>query len=81
MDEAFAAADKMDDVEKLFICGGAQIYKFSLPYMDGLYITHIKKTYDCDVFFPQIPAEFTKKEKLGEEEEDGVKLEFWLYTK
>lgn len=40
--------------EEIFIIGGKQIYELSLPYADRLYITHINKTYDGDVYFPKI---------------------------
>lgn len=40
--------------EDIFIIGGMQIYKLTLPYADRLYITHINKEYDGDVYFPSI---------------------------
>lgn len=40
--------------EEIFIIGGKQIYQLALPYADRLYITHINKEYDGDVFFPTI---------------------------
>ena len=40
--------------EEIFIIGGKQIYTLSLPFVDRLYITHIKKEYDGNVYFPKI---------------------------
>lgn len=43
--------------EDIFIIGGRQIYQLALPYVDQLYITHVNKEYEGDVFFPPIPYE------------------------
>ena len=39
-----------------FIIGGAEIYRLSLPIADSLVVTEIRKTYNCDAFFPAIDA-------------------------
>ena len=36
--------------EEIFIIGGKTIYELSLPYADRLYITHIKKAHDGNVY-------------------------------
>lgn len=38
--------------KKIFIIGGAYTYKKALPFADYLYISHLKKDYDGDVYFP-----------------------------
>lgn len=41
--------------EEVFIIGGAQIFKESMPVADRLYITHVEAEDDgADVFFPEI---------------------------
>ena len=40
--------------EEIFVIGGKQIYQLALPYADRLYITHINKEHEGDVFFPTI---------------------------
>lgn len=35
---------------KIWVIGGADLYRQSLPYCDGLYMTKFKNTYDCDTF-------------------------------
>jgi len=45
---------KQDFSEEIFVIGGAEIYRAALPHADRLYITHIAKEYDGDVFFPEI---------------------------
>jgi len=45
-------ADKMG-VDEIFITGGGQIYKETLPYTERLYITVLDRDYDAHVFFPE----------------------------
>ncbi len=40
--------------EEIFIIGGKIIYDLTLDIADRLYITHINKEYDGDVFFKEI---------------------------
>ena len=46
-----------DDSEEYFVIGGKQIYALSLDYVDRMYITHVNKEYDGNVFFPKIDYE------------------------
>ena len=43
--------------EVLWVVGGATIYKFSLPYADNLYITHVDGEYEGDAYFPKFDLE------------------------
>jgi dihydrofolate reductase len=43
--------------EELWVVGGATIYKFSLPYADSLYITHVDGEYEGDAYFPKFDLE------------------------
>ncbi len=40
--------------EKIFVIGGAEIFKEILPYSDRLYMTHIHHNFEGDTFFPQL---------------------------
>lgn len=40
--------------ENVFVIGGASIYKQTIDIADKLYITEVHKTFDGDVFFPEI---------------------------
>ncbi|HEY1096914.1 MAG TPA: dihydrofolate reductase [Alphaproteobacteria bacterium] len=56
LDDALTIAKKdaaTKDQEQVFIIGGGEIYKQSLPFADRLYLTHIKKNYEGDAFFPR----------------------------
>lgn len=81
LDDAIKLAD--DKIEKIFILGGGQIFKEFIndPRLTGIYLTKIHKTFDCDTFFPEIPAKFGQSRKIGSNEENGIKYDFLLYTK
>jgi len=39
-----------------FVIGGAQVYQQAMPLVGKLVITRIGRTYECDAFFPALPA-------------------------
>lgn len=68
--------DELPD-EEIFVIGGKMIYEMFLPHADYLYITHIKKEHDGDVFFPNINYE--NYELISKEEHED--LDFCIYKK
>jgi dihydrofolate reductase len=48
------ALDKTDPSDENFIIGGASVYRQFLPFTDRLYITWVHKSFEGDVFFPDI---------------------------
>ena len=81
LDQAIALAD--DKIEKIFILGGGQIFKEFIndPRLHGIYLTKVHKTFECDTFFPEIPASFGQPQKIGSDEENGISYDFLLYQK
>lgn len=63
--------------EEIFVIGGKMIYEMFLPHADYLYITHIKKEHDGDVFFPTI--NYDNYELISKEEHED--LDFCVYKK
>jgi len=59
LEEALDFSQK-GDFERVFIIGGSTLYKEALghPECIRVYLTRIRKTFSCDVFFPEIPEEF-----------------------
>ena len=63
--------------EDIFVIGGSQIYKLSLPYVDRLYITHVNKEYDGNVYFPEINYDLYNKIS----QHDSGDLSFCVYER
>ena len=53
--------------DEIFIIGGAEIYRQTLPYADKLYLTIINNSFDGDTFFPAINFDDFKVEYTSEE--------------
>ena len=49
---AIAASSK--EADEIFIIGGAELYKATLPLADNLYLTLINQDFTGDTFFPEI---------------------------
>jgi dihydrofolate reductase len=60
--------------EECFIIGGGIVYRQFLPLADKLYITRVDKSFDADIFFPEIDPD--KWEETGREEGSGDGLDF-----
>lgn len=54
--------------KKIFIIGGNQIYNMLLPYCSKIWITKIKKNYDCDLCFTYDISIYTKEVVYEDEE-------------
>ena len=60
--------------EECFIIGGGMVYRQFLPLADKLYITWVDKSFEADIFFPEIdPATWEETER---EEGAGEGLDF-----
>lgn len=66
-----------DTEEEIFVIGGAQIFQETLSSCKRLYITHIDKEYDGDVFFPKM--DLSEYKVIKKETEDV--LTFFVYEK
>ena len=79
LDKAIALAD--EKTEKIFVLGGGQIFKEFIndPRLTGIYLTKVHQTFDCDTFFPEIPATFGQPKKIGSDEENGISYDFLFY--
>ena len=78
--EAIEKAKEFDR-EEIFIIGGAEIYKETLPLVDRLYVTKVDLDVEGDAFFPEYSNIFTKKilEESGEFE--GLKYSYLILEK
>ena len=75
VEEAIAEAD---DERENFIIGGGSIYKLFLPYVNKMYLTHVQKDFDAEVYFPTYKAsewELLKGEEKTDEK-SGLQYSF-----
>lgn len=68
--------------EKIFVIGGAELYKEAFSHKDceEILLTRINKVFDCDTFVPEIDESFVLSKK-DEQIEDGVEYSFNSYKK
>lgn len=79
--EIYTSFDEMIkrcNVEKAFIIGGAEIYKLSMPYVNEIYRTLVKGSFDADTFYPQI--DLNKFELVWQEEHTKDEKNNFDYT-
>jgi dihydrofolate reductase len=50
--------DCLEKYNNAWIIGGANVYRQFLPLCQKLYISRLRKDYNCDTFFPKIPDNF-----------------------
>ena len=67
LEEALETAQTFGKIN--FIIGGAYTYEHALPYADYLYIAHIKKDYEGNVYFPIFDVAHWTKESSEEFDE------------
>lgn len=61
LEEAFEKCKSDDEV---FVLGGEEIFRLSIPYADKIYLTLVHKTVEGDAFFPEFnESEFTITER------------------
>ncbi len=58
--------------EENFIIGGASVYRQFLPVADRLYLTRVHKSFEADVFFPEIDLSIWKLTTSEDFPVDGI---------
>lgn len=51
---------------ELFICGGGQIYRDSIPFADRIYLTYVDFEVEGDVYFPEFDESIYHKKLITE---------------
>jgi len=54
------ALDICRTADRVFVCGGEQVYGETLPLAHELILTRIPGVWDCDVFFPELSDEWRR---------------------
>ena len=58
LDQALLKAQEVSEKKEIFITGGGEIYKLSLPLVHRIYLTRIHQKYTGDSFYPEVPNDF-----------------------
>ena len=68
--------------EKVFIIGGASIYKAFLPYANEIFLTEIEaQCEDAHTYFPEFNKSLYNREVLGASSENNSEFSFVKYTR
>ncbi|XP_012538901.1 dihydrofolate reductase isoform X2 [Monomorium pharaonis] len=76
-----------NQVERVWVIGGSSVYKSAMesPHFGRLYLTRIKKNFECDTFFPPIPNDFAlitdPTVPQGTQEENGIEFVYEVYER
>ena len=68
------------DTDRVYVIGGAEIYRLLLPYCDTAFVTKVDYAYQADAFFPDLDA--LPEWELTEESEEQTcfDIEFTFRT-
>ena len=71
-----------ESIEQIFVIGGGEVFKEALQSADcrRIYATHIRETFDCDVFFPPFENRFKKKSGSAVLEDNSLRFFFTEYV-
>ena len=81
IDDAIKVANDTNSKE-IFITGGGEIYKQTLPIADKVYLTRVHTTIDGDAFFPEMDLntweiDFEKHVKSDEKNKFDMTFQTW----
>ncbi|TAL61960.1 MAG: dihydrofolate reductase [Bacteroidetes bacterium] len=78
------ALSKCEKGEEIFVIGGGSVYRQFMPIADRLYITHVHKKTQADIYFPEIDLNIWKvveKEEFKALENDGISYTYVIYER
>ncbi|MFY4776836.1 dihydrofolate reductase [Metabacillus sp. RGM 3146] len=70
--------------EEIFVIGGAEIFKWFLPYCERMYITEIGEEFEGDRYFPEVDEgewEVNSRIKGIKDEKNPYDYEFLIYNR
>jgi len=57
------ALEFADENKKIFIIGGADIFRQTIEIVNGIYLTHIDADFEGDAFYPELPEKFMERSR------------------
>jgi dihydrofolate reductase len=77
LEDAISCGQGLPQVARIFVIGGAELYKAALPLASMLYITVIDSVFDCDKFFPAVvPTDWEEIFRSETQKERGIEYRF-----
>ena len=70
-------------VGEVFIIGGGSVYAEAVqhPQCTAIYLTEIDTSFECDTFFPELPAAFAEDLRSEPQSEGGLNYQFVTYRR
>lgn len=69
-----------DGQDEIFIIGGGEIYRQSMPLIDRIYLTVVHKNYNGDTFFPEFDWDEWHISEETKHDADGNTPAFTIFT-
>lgn len=82
LEEAFEKLGEISGLNKIFVIGGASIYKqaIEMENCERIFLTEVLGEFDCDVFFPDFSRSRFELISTSEvKEEKGIEYRFSVY--
>lgn len=78
IDDALKVSEEMASTPEVFVIGGEQLYRQTLPICQRIYITEIQRDFAGDTVFPAFdPADWQETERIRHvSERDGLAYDF-----
>jgi len=68
-------------IERVFVIGGAKVYKRAMRHAENIYVTALDIEVVCDVFFPVIGTEFELSSWDAPHNHCGIEFEYLRYRR
>ena len=78
------AVSKCDNSQEIFVIGGGSVYRQFMPVADRLYITHVHRKAEADVWFPRIDRRKWKvieKQECISQDENKIPYSYVIYER
>jgi len=82
-DAALRKLDGVPDLGRVFVIGGAEVYRHALEHrgLDTIYLTRVHATFDCDAVFGAIPPGFEMVSSSSRHIDGGIAYEFQVHRR
>jgi dihydrofolate reductase len=75
------AVSKCNPDEEIFIIGGGSIYRQFMPRADRLFITHVHKKTEADIYFPEIDPEQWRVTEEEDFNDNDIPYTYTIYLR